>query len=219
MRTSSRLHGVACYRRERRVFMQELFTISTFWPIAIGFFGLGVNYFVQGGSGLFNGPRWADDPKKYDRVLGLWGVFLGGFAQFITGTYLMVGLSWFPVYRNAAPLYMAAVAFTSYGIHWFVIGWRKYIGGDTGPEAWMAIPFLVLSVLGAVSFGDNGDIPAMMLFVGLTLIYLSEVFEKFFNSPGFGKGTAFFQLITGIWLMYLTAGVTLNFANGMHWWV
>ncbi|MDQ1406964.1 MAG: hypothetical protein QOG55_2593 [Acidobacteriaceae bacterium] len=29
----------------------------------------------------------------------------------------MVGLTWFKVFGNAAPLYMAAVAFTVYGIH------------------------------------------------------------------------------------------------------
>ncbi|KPV42412.1 hypothetical protein [Alicyclobacillus ferrooxydans] len=195
------------------------FPVSSFWPIAIGFFALGVNYFVQGGSTLFGGPKWSDDPRANAKVTGLWGIFLGGFGQLITGTYLMIGLSWFPVYRNAAPLYMAAVAFSAYGIHWIVLGWRKYIGGDTGPEAWMAIPFLLLSILGAISFGGNGDIPAMILFIGLILIYLCEIFEKFLNSTGWGKGTAFFQLLTGIWLMYLTYGVTLNFANGMHWWV
>jgi hypothetical protein len=40
-----------------------------------------------------------------------------GFMQFITGVYLLVGLTWFNVFGNAAPLYMAGLAFTAYGIH------------------------------------------------------------------------------------------------------
>jgi len=199
--------------------LQTLFPISAFWPVAIGFFGLSVNYFVQGGTGLFGGPKWSGDERLHEKTLGLWGIFLGGLAQFITGTYLMVGLSWFPVYRNAPPLYMAALAFSLYGIHWVVLGWRRYVGADTGPEAWMAIPFLALSVLGTISFMNAGDVPVGILFIGLSFIYLCELFGRFTNSKTWIKGIALFQLLTGIWLLYLTYGVTLNLANGMHWWV
>nr|NNM90803.1 hypothetical protein [Bacilli bacterium] len=192
---------------------------SPFWPVAIGFLALAINYFVQGGTTLMSGPNWGADKAKYDRTVGLWGIFLGGFGQLITGIYLMVGLSWFAVYRNAPPLYMAAVAFTVYGIHWIVLGLRRYTGSDHGPEAWMAIPLLALSVLGVISFGKAGDTPAMILFIGLTLIYITEIPARFLNSKSWEKGTGFFQLITGIWLLYLTYGVTLNLANGMHWWV
>ncbi len=199
--------------------MTSSYPLSTFWPLAIGFLGLAINYFVQGGTTLFDGPNWSGDKEKLEKTLGLWGMGLGGFAQLITGTYLMVGLSWFPVYRNAAPLYMAALAFSIYGIHWIVMGWRRYIGGEVGPEAYMAIALLVLSVLGAVSFGQNGDIPAMILFIGLTLIYICEIFARFLDQSFFHKGVGFFQLLTGIWLLYLTVGVTMNFANGGHFWV
>ncbi|MFX4301668.1 hypothetical protein ACOJUR_05240 [Alicyclobacillus tolerans] len=195
------------------------FPSSPFWPIAIGFLGLSINYFVQGGSTLFNGPNWSKDKEKHEKTLGLWGIFLGGFAQLLTGIYLMVGMSWFPVYANAAPLYMAALAFTIYGIHWLVLGLRRYKGTDSGPEAWMAIPLMFLSVLGIISFGGNGDIPAAILFVGLTLIYISEVFARFMNSGFWNKSVGLFQFLTGIWLLYLTYGVTLNFANHAHWWV
>ncbi|WDL97537.1 hypothetical protein [Alicyclobacillus sp. ALC3] len=195
------------------------FPVSPFWPVAIGFLALSINYFVQGGTTLASGPGWTKEKDRYDRTVGLWGIFLGGFGQLLTGTYLMVGLSWFPVYRHAAPLYMAAVAFTVYGIHWIVIGWRRYTGSDPGPEAWMAIPLLGLSVLGAVSFAGNRDIPVMILFVGLVLIYISEIPSRFMNSKFWEKSTGLFQLLTGIWLLYLTYGVTLNFANGMQWWV
>lgn len=193
--------------------------ISQFWPVAIGFLSLSINYFVQGGTTLAAGPNWGHDKMKFDRTVGLWGVFLGGFGQLLTGIYLMVGLSWFPVYRNAPPLYMAAVAFTVYGIHWIVLGLRRYTGSDHGPEAWMAIPLLGLSVLGAISFFNAGDIPAMILFIGLTLIYVTEIPSRFINVKLWEKSTGFFQLLTGIWLLYLTYGVTLNFANGTHWWV
>ncbi len=193
--------------------------ISHFWPVAIGFLALSINYFVQGGTTLTSGPNWGEDKIRYDRTVGLWGMFLGGFGQLLTGTYLMVGLSWFPVYRDAAPLYMAAVAFTIYGIHWIVLGLRRYTGSEPGPEAWMAIPLLGLSLLGAISFNIAGDIPAMILFIGLILIYIPEIFARFLNNKFFEKATAFFQLLTGIWLLYLTYGVTLNLANGMHWWV
>lgn len=193
--------------------------ISTFWPVAIGFLSLSINYFVQGGTALAGGPNWTQDKAKFDRTVGLWGIFLGGVGQLLTGTYLMVGLSWFPVYRNAPPLYMAAVAFSIYGIHWIVIGLRRFTGSDAGPEAWMAIPLLGLSVLGAISFGANGDTPVMILFIGLTLIYLCELPSRFTNSKFWEKSTGFFQFLTGIWLLYLTFAVTLNFANGMSWWV
>lgn len=199
--------------------MQELFPVSQFWPIAIGFLSLSINYFVQGGAVLFDGPKWSDDDGKYNKTLGYWGIFLGGIGQLITGTYLMVGLSWFPVYRNAAPLYMAAVAFSVYGLHWIVLGLRRATGSDYGPEAWMSIPLLGLSVLGTISFFGNGDDPAGILFIGLTCIYICELMARMLNSTFWNKAIAFFQLLTGIWLLYLTYGVTLNFANGMHWWV
>jgi len=44
-----------------------------------------------------------------------------GFMQFLTGVYLFVGLSWFDSFRAPA-LYMAALAFTAYGVHWFSLG-------------------------------------------------------------------------------------------------
>jgi hypothetical protein len=195
------------------------FPVSGFVPLAIGFLGLAINYFVQGGTALFGGPNWTDDKEKTEKTLGLWGIGLGGVAQLMTGIYLMVGLSWFPVYRHASPLYMAALAFTIYGLHWIVMGIRRYVGGEVGPEGWMAIAVLVLSILGAVSFGHAGDTPAVILFIGLTIIYVFEILARFVNSGVFHKGVGLFQLLTGIWLLYLTIGVTLNVANGMHIWV
>jgi predicted molibdopterin-dependent oxidoreductase YjgC len=39
----------------------------------------------------------------------------------------------------------------------------------------MAIAYLFISVLGAYVFGKAGDVPVMIIFIGLTLIYLVEV--------------------------------------------
>jgi hypothetical protein len=36
-------------------------------------------------------------------------------VQFLTGIFLLAGLTWFNVFGKAAPLYMAGLAFTAYG--------------------------------------------------------------------------------------------------------
>ena len=48
-----------------------------------------------------------------------------GFCQFLVGLYLFVGLTWFPVFSSNKALYMAALAFSAYGIHWFAMGWVR----------------------------------------------------------------------------------------------
>jgi hypothetical protein len=109
------------------------FASSPFWPIAIGFFGLGTGYFIWGGQALFGYPKAG---PEIDRTMGMWGFWMPGFCQFLTGVYLMVGLTWFSVFANAAPLYMAGVAFTVYGIHWFAMAHRRYIGSSAAPDGW-----------------------------------------------------------------------------------
>lgn len=94
------------------------FTKSPFWPVAIGFFGLGVGYFIWGSQALFDFPKAS---PEVNRTMGMWGFWMPGFLQFLTGVYLMIGLTWFNVSGNAAPLYMAGLAFTAYGIHWFAM--------------------------------------------------------------------------------------------------
>jgi hypothetical protein len=89
----------------------------------------------------------------------LWGLWMPDFMQFLAGIYLFTGLTWFNVFDDAAPLYMAALAFTSYGIHWFAMAHRKYIDSSAQPDGWMAIAFLFLSLLGVLAFGRAGDIP------------------------------------------------------------
>src|SRR2546423_6678671 len=74
-----------------------------------------------------------------------------GFLQLVTGVLLFVGLTWFGSF-NEKPLYMAAVAFTAYGVHWWAIGMGRVLGSDPRPNALMAVPLLVLSVLRAGRF-------------------------------------------------------------------
>jgi len=55
---------------------------SPFWPIAIGFFGLGTGYFIWGGQALFG---YLQSSPEVDRTMGLWGFWMPGFCQFLTG--------------------------------------------------------------------------------------------------------------------------------------
>jgi hypothetical protein len=174
---------------------------------------------------------------------GIWGIWMPGFPQFLTGTYLFVGLTWFGSF-NDKPLYMAALAFTAYGVHWFALGLGRALGGDPRPNALMAIPFGVISVLGAVVFFHVHDNPVGGLFIGLTCVYVSEFVASFFvrvpaaPEPVAGavppkppkpeptplgalgeRALGFFHLGTGVWLMYLMFAVTVNTALGFHWTV
>lgn len=198
---------------------------SALVPLAIGFFGLGTGYFVWGGQAVFGFP--SEEKPDVSQTMGMWAVWMPGFMQFVTGISLLVGLTWFNVFGvgadgkpvNATPLYMAGLAFTAYGIHWFAMGHRRFIGASALPDAWMAIAFFILSVLGVVVFIAAGDIPVAIVFIGLSLIYLSEFPFRFgFFSMG-GRLVAVWQLLTGIWLMYLTWAVTVNIALGWHWWI
>jgi hypothetical protein len=189
---------------------------SPFWPIAIGFFGLGTGYFIWGAQALFGYPKAG---PEVDRTMGMWGFWMPGFCQFLTGVYLMVGLTWFNVFGNAPPLYMARVAFTVYGVHWFAMAHRRYVGASAAPDGWMAIAYLFVSVLGAYVFGKAGDVPVMIIFIGLTLIYLVEVPTRLAGWNGGSRLVALFQCLTGIWLMYCTWAVTVNLALGYKLWI
>lgn len=193
------------------------FAQSMFIPIAIGFFGLGTGYFIWGGQALFGYPR---PTPEVNRSMGMWGFWMPGFMQFITGVYLMVGLTWFGVFVKSAPLYMAALAFTAYGIHWFAMAHRRYIGSSPDADGWMAIAFVIISILGAVVFIADNDIPVAIVFIGLSLIYLSEIPARFLKLAVAAQLVALWQVLTGIWLMYLTVATVLNLTvPNMHLWL
>jgi hypothetical protein len=154
------------------------FETATFVPLAIGFFGLGVGYLTWGGSAFLGWPRVNptvpdESELAINRSLGLWAIWMSGFMQFLTGVYLAVGLTWFKVF-DAKPLMMAALAFTAYGVHWFAIGYRRYVHASTDPDAFMALAFAALSILGALVFWHAADRPTFGLFVGLSLVYLTR---------------------------------------------
>ena len=52
-----------------------------------------------------------------------------GFMQFLAGTYLFLGLTLFGTFKSP-PLYMAALAFTAFGVHWFALGWIRLRRAD-----------------------------------------------------------------------------------------
>ncbi|HEX3407024.1 MAG TPA: hypothetical protein VHS81_07280 [Caulobacteraceae bacterium] len=205
------------------------FSTSTFVPLALGFFGLGTGYLIYGPQELFKLPKRS---RGVDLTTGIWGVWMPGFLQFLTGTYLWVGLSWFQSFREP-PLYMAALAFTAYGVHWWALGMSRALGGDPRPNGLMALAFIVISGLGATVFFHAGDAPVGVLFLGLTAIYVCEVFaslgvREVAAAPGQPPGRVpsplgelgeralgFLHLVTGLWLLYLACAVTLNTAAGL----
>src|ERR1700755_934704 len=192
------------------------FASSPFVPVAIGFFGLGTGYFIWGAQALFGFPKTS---PAVNRTLGLWGFWMPGFIQLLTAIYLLTGLTWFNVFRNAAPLYMAGLAFTAYGIHWFAMAHRRYIDSNAQLDGWMAVAFLFLSLLGVDVFRRAGDIPVMIIFVGLTLIYLTEIPSRLLSWNRGSRIVGLFQLFTGVWLMYCTYAMTVDLTLGAKVWI
>ncbi len=177
--------------------------------------GLGTGYLIYGPQELFGYPKRS---KEVDWPTGLWGIALPGFLQFFTGTYIFLGLVLGTF--TAKPLYMAGLAFTAYGVHWFIIGWNRLHGHDSRASLGMTVGFLLISILGAIAFFGAHDNPVGGLFLGLIGVYISDVFAtikadlpaKFGNFAE--RSLGFFHLGTGFWLMYLMFAVTLNFVLG-----
>ena len=155
--------------------MLVTFATTPFAPVVLGFFGLGTGYLIYGPQELFGSLR--RDPLV-DRASGIWGIWMPGFCQFITGVYLFVALSWLGTLTQPI-LYTAALAFSAYGIHWFAIGWNRYQGNDGRPIGLMSIPFTIISVLGVVVFFSAGAWPVGIVFAGLTVVYICEFFASF----------------------------------------
>ncbi|MGH3096932.1 MAG: hypothetical protein ACRDMV_13155 [Streptosporangiales bacterium] len=199
------------------------FPESAFAPVVLGFFGLGTGYLIYGPQELFHKPERNAD---VDRSTGVWGIWMPGFCQLLTGVYLFVGMTWFQVFKDPL-LYMAALAFSAYGIHWFAIGWNRLQATDARPNGHMAIPFTIISILGMVVFFAAGAWPVGVLFAGLTAVYVTDFFGSFklimrpiggsaepVNIGERAHGIA--HLLTGVWLMYLTFSTTLNISLGYH---
>ena len=135
--------------------------------------------------------------------------------QFLAGSYLFLGLTLFGTF-TAPPLYMAALAFTAYGVHWFAMGWIRLSRADARPNVGMAVAFLLISVLGIIVFFKAGDQPVGGLFIGLACVYVAEFFASLGGdvprvSLPAERALGFFHLGTGLWLMYLVFAVALNY--------
>lgn len=204
--------------------MNVSFATTVFAPVVLGFFGLGTGYLIYGPQELLGFPG---RNVAVDRSTGVWGIWMPGFCQFVTGVYLFVALTLFQSLKDPA-LYTAALAFSAYGIHWFALGWNRYQGNDPRTTGYMAIPFIVISVLGLWVFFSVGAWPVGTLFVGLVVIYVCELFAGFrigAREPG-ADGTGAFNpgeralgaahIIVGLWLMYLTFATTLNISLHYH---
>lgn len=185
------------------------FPTTAFPPLALGFFGLGTGYLIYGPQELLGFPNRS---RTVDLSTGIWGVWMPGFLQFLTGVYLFAALVLFHS-LSAPPVYMAALAFTAYGVHWFAIGMGRALGGDPKPNAYMCVAFFLISLLGTISFFHNADHPVGGLFIGLMCVYVSEFFGSL-GVPLAERALGFFHLAVGFWLMYLTFAVTLNFTAG-----
>jgi hypothetical protein len=192
------------------------FPSSPYVPLAVGFFGLGTGYFIWGGQALFGFPPASPDTN---RTAGLWGIWMPGFMQFLTGTYLWVGLTWWNVFGGNKALYVAALAFTAYGVHWFAMGQRRLMSASPAPEGWMAIPFTLISLLGVGAFSLAHDYPVAILFGLLTLIYLTDIPANFTGSARWARAHGLVLFVSGWWLMYLTWATVANIVFGLNWWL
>jgi hypothetical protein len=193
---------------------------SPFPPLAVGFFGLGTGYLIYGPQELFGYPK---RDARVDFATGMWGIWMPGFMQFITGVYLFLGLTLFGTF-TAKPLFMAALAFTAFGVHWFALGWNRLRQADARVNVGMAVAFLALSVLGIVVFFKADDPPVGGLFIGLACVYFTDFFVSLgAGLPGVSQPAervlGFFRIGTGLWLMYLVYADILNTVSGYHLWL
>jgi hypothetical protein len=193
--------------------MLVVFPQSAFPPLALGFFGLGTGYLIWAPQELVG---WPKRDERVDRASGVWGIWLPGFCQFVAGMILFIGLTWLQVFTKSAALYMAALAFSAYGIHWFALGWNRYRGNDARTNAGMSVAFMVISALGANVFFAVGDWPVGLLFLGLFGVYFFDFFVSV-HIPLAEQALGLVRLFTGGWLMYLTYAVAVDFAIGYHW--
>lgn len=191
---------------------------SAFPPLAVGFMGLGTGYLIYGPQELLGYPR---RDERVDFATGMWGIWMPGFMQFITGVYLFLGLTLFGTF-TAPLLYMAALAFTAYGVHWFSIGWNRLRRADARANQGMCVAFTLISILGIIVFFKGGDEGVGILFCGLTCIYISDFFASTGPAPERAtfipdrlallgeKALGAFHIATGFWLMYLMFADVLN---------
>ena len=178
--------------------IQLTFPQSPFPPLAVGFMGLGTGYLIYGPQELLGYP---ERNESVDFATGVWGIWMPGFMQFITGIYLFAGLTLFGTFKTPA-LYMAALAFTAYGVHWFAMGWNRLRRTDSRVNVGMTVAFLLISILGIIVFFKVGDDPVGGLFIGLACVYAADFLASLKpDLPKLGgrgeRALGFFHLGTG----------------------
>ncbi|MGO9434207.1 MAG: hypothetical protein ACLP00_07920 [Terracidiphilus sp.] len=99
------------------------------------------------------------------------------------------------------------------GLPWLIVATSRRA------QSWMAIAFLFISILGVDIFRRAGDIPVMIIFVGLRLIYAVEIPTRLFSWRSGARLVGLLQFVTGIWLMYCTYAITGDLALGVKTWV
>jgi hypothetical protein len=191
--------------------------MSPFAPLAVGFMGLGTGYLVYGPQELLGYPKRS---VRVDSGTGVWGIWMPGFMQFFAGVYLFAGLALFGTIRTPA-LYMGALAFTAFGVHWFALGWNRMRGADTRINLGMCVAFLLISVLGIITFFGAGDHPLGGLFIGLACVYVADFVASFKpDLPRVGglaeRALGFFHVTVGFWLIYLMFASVLNTVLRYH---
>jgi hypothetical protein len=143
---------------------------SPFPPLAVGFMGLGTGYLIYGPQELLGYPA---RNESVDFATGVRGIWMPGFMQFISGICLFAGLTLFGTFKTPA-LYMAALASTAYGVHWFAMGWNRLRRTDPRVNVGMTVAFLLISILGIIVFFKVGDGPVGGLFIGLACVYAAD---------------------------------------------
>ena len=87
------------------------------------------------------------------------------------------------------------------------------------PTAGWRLPSCFPAFWVSMCFGARGDIPVMIIFVGLTLIYAIEVPTRLLSWSPRGRLVGLLQFVTGIWLTYCTYAVTVDLALNAKPWV
>jgi hypothetical protein len=190
------------------------FATSAYVPLGLAFFGLGTGYLIFGPQELFGFPAKSEATEISN---GWWGFWMPGMLQFLCGTYILVGLTWFHVFKGA-PLYAAGIETTVFGIHWLAMGLSRIRGGSIVPNGFMCVAFFLVALLGYMVFSHVGDTPVAWLFIGLMAVYFFEFFYCFdLFMPLSRRLLGLVHTVTGLLLMYLTFGIVLNLAIGAHW--
>ena len=195
-------------------------------PVALGFFGLGTGYMIYGPWEFFGKPagNTPEEKASINRTLGQWGIWMPGFMQFVTGTYLFLGLTIFPAswngFPNPAPLYMAALAFTAFGVHWFALGYNRYKSSDMRVDGYMAFAFVWITIVGQIVFYHaSTDVPVAILFTLLMILYITDIPASLLGTRFWVRIKGLVHIVTGIWLMYLVFAAALTLTGTMSVWV